>query len=115
MKDNELRIGNSIQWSKVASMGIGEDVVSVRNLCYNNLMEPICLSDEWLNRLGFFSPDLDSWFLEVLCFIIEVEIVPDGWKCYLNSDYIYIKHVHQIQNLYHALTGEELTLNKKLQ
>jgi len=56
-------------------------------------IEPIPLTEEWLCKLGF---DNNHWATK---WILEDMPIPTG-----------IKYVHQLQNLYFALTGKELTL-----
>jgi hypothetical protein len=75
--------------------------------------EPIPLTEEWLLRFGFCGKDhftdlnLETTNLKFYCgngrlTIVELEL---GYHVSIN-----VKHVHQLQNLYFALIGEELTL-----
>lgn len=76
-------------------------------------IEGINITEEWIKRLGF---EEDS--------IIEKRFNKDDYQVYFfkDDDYIYlrqvgstiakIKYIHQLQNLYFALTGNELTLNQ---
>ena len=87
--------------------------------CTTDRIEPIPLTEEWLFKFGFrdnnYSFDKDifhiSWSVRVIStnvrslFFLDGEI-PDDWK-------INIKYVHQLQNLYFALTGEELEIKEK--
>ncbi len=78
-------------------------------------IEPIPLTEEWLEKFGFsaygywYSKD---WFSNM----INVSIKHNKTTIGDREEYeVYgIKHVHQLQNLYFALTGEELTLNEEL-
>jgi hypothetical protein len=118
MKASELRIGNSIMQD--------DDFVFVTwwrlELMENNKIEykPIPLTEEWLLKLGFdkLENDIPTYFK---CFgnLIEDDY-EYSFNIYVDSEQNYfitvfgrkiiIKHVHQLQNLYHALTGEELTI-----
>tara|TARA_B110000285_G_C15119691_1_gene616346 strand:- start:2073 stop:2405 length:333 start_codon:yes stop_codon:yes gene_type:complete len=109
MKATELRVGNLFQWIEIASMGIGVDVITKDNhYTYEDFKEPIPLTEEWLKRFGFEYSDLngDSGLWKIPPFQIY-------GKC---NQFIYeyaldVNYVHQLQNLYFALTGEELNQN----
>ena len=77
--------------------------------------EPIPLTEEWLERfgfsvrksLGFEAYDLDDTYT----IYYNTTATPYGFELSFGVDFeIEIKHVHQLQNLYFALTGEELTI-----
>jgi hypothetical protein len=117
MDSKELRIGNKTSNGIVVNIfedhfftKVGDTVYSSK---YHNA-NPIPLTEEWLLKFGFkkysknefelATKDFDISFfngeLKLLCgFYAENPIS-------LNNQ----KYVHQLQNLYFALTGEELTL-----
>lgn len=69
--------------------------------------EPIPLTEEWLLKFGLdkdFVPPLDDeWFFNIQDNSRDTYVLKkSGTK---------ILYVHQLQNLWHALTGEELKLN----
>jgi hypothetical protein len=129
MKANELRIGNWVQinnqeWPnlkgvkfKVTSIECNAlmlySIRGIGNSNYNQYdynIEPIPLTEEWLLKFGFASnPYQDRYEKGVL------HIECDKTKGYLQlwceqlPQAIFIKYVHQLQNLYFALTGQELT------
>lgn len=81
-------------------------------------ISPIPLNEEWLLRMGFIhdggkgykSPNnTEYWF-----FTLRNGFMPNTIaKCSINSDgYIGVQYIHQLQNLYYALTGTELTINE---
>ena len=99
---------------------------------YFSEFEPITLTEEWLLWLGFtvkvknYSLNIGSELFEYAIkdqFVIwnakdslELRIKKQGpgWvfrEMTEKNDLVY-KYVHQLQNLYFALTGEELILNK---
>lgn len=108
MKANELRIGNYVL--------INDTLVQMKSfhgLCNIESkpeeFEPIPLTEEWLIKFGLFKNN-NAWVLnkpssDIRKFEFSI------WKdltyntAELQPD---IKHVHQLQNLYFALTGEEL-------
>jgi len=124
MKASELRIGN---WVKVPTTD-GSDVftqIEPSNFCHEWNSEisiesynPIPLTEEWLVKFGFVrikSSSPERWRKPD-----QINFKFGKWK---SSCGIFMKgcnglgrnidHVHQLQNLYFALTGEELTLKEK--
>lgn len=78
--------------------------------------KPIPLTEEWLVKLGFdYYPDNDSYQLESLYGFVIFGRIGKGFNVFVNSDEIgnQINFVHQLQNLFYALTGEELTIKGK--
>jgi hypothetical protein len=113
MKANELRIGNYVTavdniQTVSAIMSNCEDkyIFSKEHYCGILLtdLEPIPLTEEWLLKFGFeYRKDTDcyhyyNFILNKLFVMMDIDI------------HVYIKHVHQLQNLYFALTQEELTI-----
>ena len=119
MKASELRIGNSIMQDG--------DFVFVTwwrlELMENNKIEykPIPLKEEWLVKLGFTRHHADYSNN-----VIYIKNVPDNtefeWGVYPNElgsgiqiqNRKLLKYAHQLQNLYHSLTGEELTIKDEV-
>ena len=136
MKANELRIGNLV-FEKYSGtmivMGIGENIRTSGETLYlakqkklpSGLysMETVAgieLTEEWLLKFGFEIGFLrmkykvyrlktkngySNWFLNNNGLMTKAFYSDNG----LSEYYIRIKYVHQLQNLYFALTGEELT------
>lgn len=95
---------------------------------YLRLLVPIPLTEEWLLKFGFHEDnyglfekvknnaeyksgcEIEVWIKQC---IIDSDIV---WDYCIGEDIsnvthlAYIKYVHQLQNLYFALTGQELTI-----
>lgn len=126
MDARELRIG-----SLVNNYGMGTPVlIDIRPFHFSTfelnigMYEPIPLTEEWLIKLGFEKTLIkfnDNSVLEALLFngfVVQKNSMYQGWIVsrkqidqpfkihYLNS----ILYVHQLQNLYFALTGEELII-----
>ena len=128
----ELRIGNLVtnKWSvgkypfKIVSIGktichyFGHQKFSAK---YEDL-EPIPLTEEWLLKFGFEKAKHSHGYD---CYIkdgFDFDVVSHGryWVLAIYTDEsctdsLYFAHgrfeyVHQFQNLYFALTGEELTI-----
>ena len=136
MKAQELRIGNWVKWvfpnrnnqpnkikdCQVQSIG---GLVGVLDSAYGyDQIEPIPLTEQWLIDFGFeaygsrgfvskeaFSPGHPSQRFDIdwskktgtMC---KSRYQEDN-DCFTMR---HIKHVHQLQNLYFALTGEDLHL-----
>lgn len=124
MKAEELRIGNyvfdfdgkakQIHETATYPKDYGfEDVVKIEGVCLLiSEIEPIPLTEEWLLSFGFvFYDDFDSWILNykhlMKEFIIRSDFIVSDMEFVPN-----IKYVHKLQNLYFALTGEELTIKE---
>jgi hypothetical protein len=104
MTANELRIGN---WF------IEKDEVKQFDGDFYHLLgcEPIPLNTKWLEKFGFEYSEFEDLFQKGG---YDVDI-KDNIYChfYMNEYgdwYKDIEHVHTLQNLYFALTGEELTV-----
>lgn len=118
IKASELRIGNLV----TVAHETNSPIVVVKTITKNfinvfdnrsgydlDFVLPIQLTKKWLVRLGVKTKNDTCGEL----------YVKDGWLCedYSEGDggthYIAeVKYVHQLQNLYFALTGEELTTKK---
>src|SRR5690606_30786472 len=75
--------------------------------------EPIPLTPEWLERLGFKKNETKDWWP---CYVLDdYNIYFDNGDILMDGDYIptaRIEYVHQFQNLYSILTGEELEIKE---
>jgi len=117
MKATELRIGNWVDQpnegvTKVTSI-LNDLQIKTETGYVDKYCRAIPLTEEWLLKFGFekqiddyyyfygyyasFDADLPMWFGQEGC--CQKETIKDN-----------IKHVHQLQNLYFALTGEELEI-----
>ena len=122
MTSSELRIGNYIKGIGIKPTwhieGIKGDLIySLDEWRLLNSFEPIPLTEEWLLKFGFdFS--VDTWYLKGVA-IWETECCDAKGNEEIGFFYelrdvgmmdMNIKYVHQLQNLYFALTGEELKI-----
>ena len=115
IKANELRIGNYVYFenphSDYAKIKISSNDFKnfERNNCFPNF-EPIEITEKWLLKAGFKNEGVHyckDFVHNNLKIKIGVEIYG-----YLNLKYFnHIKYVHQLQNLYFALTGSELVFS----
>jgi len=127
MKQSELQIGswyNSTKWQQpvmltaedIDEMVARADGASIESYI-EEIVQPIPITPEWLERFGFTIEDWDedSWYsMEDFLYLQKDFTMHVGqyneagglveWVKVPNK----VKHVHQLQNLYFALTGNEL-------
>jgi len=129
MKANELRIGNLVKYQDDSTLftviEINNGGIGVKNTEQDTCMEydffePIPLTEEWLLKFGFIKDNCGLYYLKCIDeeknnFWIKDQSQEkwgialnlfDKYECYLND----IQYVNQLQNLYFALTGEELQI-----
>ena len=110
MKAKELRIGNWVYYENPHSDRIAIKFIS-NALSYVHKLDPIKLTEDWLIKFGFTKVNKYSYWLDdFLCEPIYINLNTRKTTIGSNEEYDinHIKHVHQLQNLYFALTGEEL-------
>lgn len=107
MTPYELRIGNRLKQGIVKSLYyngyVGFDTGNSQSL---ELIDGIPLTSEWLWKAGLYRAG-DRYKLGNFQFWFENG---EGWAA-THLHEVRIKYVHQLQNLYYALTGQELTFN----
>ena len=120
MKANELRISSIFRWKSTGKVDNVKSIVTVGSKTYINDVcisdcEPVKLDEDWFREFGFNQVNT-SWYKDENFAIYE--IITLSYKkayCFVSDDMFIkdfeIKHVHQLQNLYFALTGSELTTN----
>lgn len=112
MKASELRIGNIIIKDNEEIIVSPYDMINLE-LGLNDY-KPIFLTEEWLEKFRFNKTgedDFDKTFGDIKQISIRKNKLhnTDKLGVYLNPKRIAnIQYVHQLQNLYFALTGEEL-------
>lgn len=109
MKSNELRIGNYY-------LSFGVDLKQVETLHKDKILidfTPIPLTEEWLLKFGF-EKRMFGWWSSVLFLRIDEneKCFWFDWSSTNESKGTELFFVHQIQNLFFALTNEELTIKK---
>lgn len=134
MKATELRIGN---WYNSVKFGhsVQCELVDLYDLCANSegafsnppidkMFKPIPLTEQWLKDFGFTKHEIKTLFFidDRIRYDLKhkkVRIIKGCMRageaqkqeCGTPID-IEINYVHQLQNLYFALTAEELTKSK---
>lgn len=140
MKAEELRLGNYVYYLEYDFyednvFATGEksvdtiDLNSLHEIFFGNdnllkgVYEPIPLTEEWLLNLGFEKYD-STWFRKMEMPSITKETIDirinviTKCTCVFGDEFLEpaffkeCENVHQLQNLYFALTGEELEIKK---
>jgi len=121
LSEKELKIGNLLQWEDES-----EDIIIITGINIENescsiatnkneLAEldefiPILLTEERLLKLGFEKEEKIQFYQYYYLNIFS--IFNDNNKFYYSADcWVHIKYIHQLQNLYHILTENELIIN----
>jgi len=129
MTAKELRIGNYLNWIRYKPLLMQVEMVNIHTKiecsdnngigaiewAKDNMFKPIPLTEEWLVKFGFkFDVGYHLGDLKK----IRIDYYDDSniWNIaqMIGSMPMYIdvkiQYVHQLQNIYFALTGNELTL-----
>lgn len=113
IKANELRIGNILKHKRGESFVVTGSILAIMDL-KNDLSAilPIYLSEEILLKLGFISHKRKGICQKYVLFVLgdfSYNTLSDKFYILDRGDwFIQPKYVHQLQNLYFALTGQEL-------
>ncbi len=128
MEAKDLRVTNLIYNDRIvnAVILIGFDSVELITPQGNNitarldLVKPIQLTEEWLIKFGINKYSDNHYILEILNrgrlhFYTEKDkvSVEIGNKSGYSFGYPKIKYLHELQNLYFALTGQELEYKRQ--
>jgi hypothetical protein len=118
MTASELRIGNYLQWNNFTEARImnGKDFFIVYDSLENSdgCIEPITVTEEWCIKFGF-QKDLENTIYKNInkhCFLCYDDNIVLLLEEENNWCITKVKYVHQLQNLYFALTKEELTIKQ---
>lgn len=131
MKENELRIGNYIKLMlndedfAIVQVTLN-DLEAVDNK--NGVYEPIPLKEDWLCKHGFLVNNFDYSIPISECKVVWLTLIPQDEECTAYSVCVTqkdedegdqnvflsdISYVHQLQNLFFALTGKDLKHEKQ--
>ena len=109
----DLRIGNWVSNGEVEFQLASKDIYHLDIYVNRVIANPIPISPEWLERFGFQKIIGCGWQLDIetnhYCLYSENGKYVD---LFVYSDEVgeQCKYIHQLQNLYFALTGEEITV-----
>tara|TARA_R110000744_G_scaffold148351_1_gene261363 strand:- start:1985 stop:2344 length:360 start_codon:yes stop_codon:yes gene_type:complete len=118
MEAKDLMIGNLLSYEQTTHRVISINGKSIRSVWKGNQRideyddfvfhyKPIPLTEEWLLKFGFDNSLVKDIFLALDC-----NVIYDEGKYYFRRRgfQMVINHVHQLQNLYKALTNEDLKI-----
>jgi hypothetical protein len=123
MNEQELRLNNWVSYGSIP-----KKVYSIKSISGNgdvcfmgestlidaNHIDPIPLTFEILEKCGFkWNNNTSQWHIGTnpvtMDWLFEIKPIGETF-CYQNG-YFIITYIHQLQNLYFALTGTELIIN----
>lgn len=114
MRAQDLRIGNLVNEYGIPTIIDSRMLQGIESANEGNKiiidLSYIPLTEEWLLKFGFYK-NIDTELFEKSGFQIDFSVI----KCHFylpnyGDWYNELEFVHQLQNLYFALTGEELSL-----
>jgi len=119
MRSNELRIGNWV-YNDFTREDIEVYPMMIHRLSKiegEHHIKPIPLTEDWLIKFGFQSDNLldedRTPILTIDCGEHVIDFIVGYYdECEVDDLSTPCKHLHQLQNLYFALTGEEITIKE---
>ena len=107
MEARELMVGNFVQTPQNGDIF----KITSSNLHFSNNYRGVELTEEWLYKFGFIDDFSKDTRVRKIGYRNEGFWITSDFKL-ITSDQNSVKmeYVHQLQNLYFALTGKELTL-----
>lgn len=113
MLANELRIGNWVIGNEPFQLRPDGIPIAYYHEKKNNepRFKPIPITEEWLIKFGFYKSGDNCYRKGKLKYTTnQIEKGKTGYGSYFmfGMEVININYIHQLQNLYHSLTGEEL-------
>ena len=124
MEAKELRIENLVNFEFHKDSGgtkainvLASDLINILHFEKSKFYKPIPLTEEWLVKFGFIKKDNSSYWHPNKCWHRYVFGYNKFGLPYLNLEpeggiipHATCNYVHQLQNLYFALTNKELTI-----
>mgnify|MGYP003650274405 CR=1 FL=1 len=122
MEAKELRISNYVNFdfhkdsggTKGIEVFISDLEIILQSNFKSKYYTPIPLTEEWLVRFGFertsYGRKFKGFHLGASSRVLATDVLSGfSWEQVVDEKYLRILYVHQLQNLYFALTNEELT------
>lgn len=117
--NNESPMPEFFWWPVIVGEVHSEHIITIhseRIPLIEKRLQGIPLTEEWLLKFGFEEMEFENCFsINYAPFEFKVELLPkEDFIIFKNRNenthHAQCKYVHQLQNLYFALTGEELTI-----
>jgi len=114
MRVNELRIGNFVEQPNdgvtVVTAILNDLQIETETGYIDKYCIAIPLTQEWLERFGFEKIEMSIPTAYQTKDGFRVKVDERGYWMQYKHGMAVIKYAHQLQNLYFALTGQELTI-----
>ena len=112
MKANELRIGNYVHRQSGKMVVNRDEVYKIENVNLQsaNKYEPISITKEWLQKLGFEGHGGELKKGRFTYLVQQRFLVVEGYEYDYNGITCHPEYIHELQNIIFALTGEELSI-----
>jgi len=104
MKVNEMRIGNWYD-ENGSTKQVNPNTIEAVWVAERIWCKPIPLTEEWLLKFGFQKDSLNIYRK-----YLNIHRGVSYFECYLGGITVEVQFIHQLQNLYFALKGEELEI-----
>ena len=116
----EIRIGNLVEYRITDKLDERKEWWEVSEIDADDIhwlskvdtkdedFKAIPLTEEWLLKFGFINDKVLEFYRND--FTDSTIIIDYNFICLLGYSHVKLKYVHQLQNLYFALTGSELTV-----
>ena len=116
----ELRIGNLVEYRIIDKLDERKEWWEVSEIDADDIhwlskvdtkdedFRAIQLTEEWLFKLGFINDKVLEFYRND--FTDSTIIIDYNFICLLGYSHVKLNYVHQLQNLYFALTQRELTV-----
>lgn len=112
LKKEELRLGNVLKIGKyftiVEGVSTWDDLIQSSAFAERTIDEfqPVDLANDWFELFGF---DLYPWGLSKGRFLVQ-RVNNYTFRFRVGNGFEkHLQYVHELQNLYHAMTGEDLS------
>lgn len=126
MNVEDLRIGNYVidSFNDVQKKVDVNDIAIAYKYQYLKLLsipyEPIKLTEDWLEKFGFSDKEYKRGYIGIdnkqeLSFVLQKPEFMGEWQTFYafelpQSRFVEIEFVHQLQNLFYSIEGEDLVL-----
>jgi hypothetical protein len=108
IETKELRIGN---WVELENHVCALNKTTFKAILFGNYksLNPVPITEEWLLKLGFkFNNFNEDYYFENFSFRLHLWKNENEFVYYWKGGNIFIQYVHQLQNLFYCLTGQEI-------
>ena len=120
MNAKELRLGNAVYFNNeidtICEIGQANNGFCEKGGYFNfdkGAVKPIPLTEEWILKFGFEKDEKNEYWFWKKCVSVSVlgyiELLSFNRQSFKTN--IQLKYIHQLQNLYFALIGEELVVS----